>query len=212
MHLDHISFAVGPEGMDATAARLGETLGATFLDGGIHPRFGTRNRILPLEHDRYFELVEVLEHPAAEKMAFGQLVRRQSEAGGGWMGWNVSVPDIAPTEERLGRKAVPGNRHRPDGFNLEWWQIGTSDKLRDPQLPSVSQWITGPEEHPSRMAETDVDLVALDIAGSPDYVAEWFGMSTLPNLEDVEFRWVAPHGAPGILAAEFTCPRGLVRI
>jgi hypothetical protein len=212
MHLDHISFAAGPDGLTATAARLGEALGATFLDGGIHPRFGTRNMILPLKNQRYLEVVEVLEHPAAEKVAFGQLVRSRSEAGGGWMGWAVAVSDLSPVEKRLGRHAVAGNRRRPDGFSLEWLQIGTSDKLRDPQLPSVTQWITGPEEHPSRMAEPQVSLVGLDIAGNRDFVANWFDVTDTSALEDVDFRWVAPNGAPGILAAEFDTPLGLVTI
>lgn len=48
MHLDHLSFAAGPDGLEATAQRLGAQLGVSFLDGGFHPRFGTRNRILPL--------------------------------------------------------------------------------------------------------------------------------------------------------------------
>ena len=50
MHLDHVTFAAGPDGLDATTAALGEALGAEFIDGGIHPRFGTTNRILPLKN------------------------------------------------------------------------------------------------------------------------------------------------------------------
>jgi hypothetical protein len=36
MHLDHLSFAAGPEGLEATAQRLGALLGVSFLDGGFH--------------------------------------------------------------------------------------------------------------------------------------------------------------------------------
>ena len=51
MRLDHVSFAAGPDGLASTAQRLGGLLGTDFLDGGVHPRFGTRNMILPLADD-----------------------------------------------------------------------------------------------------------------------------------------------------------------
>ena len=132
MHLDHVSFAVGADGLAGTTAELGRLLGASFLDGGAHPRFGTRNMILPLKNRQYLEVVEVLDHPASDKAAFGQAVRERSDAGGGWMAWCVSVDDMEEVERRIGRHAVPGNRRRPDGFNLQWRQIGTSSMRADP--------------------------------------------------------------------------------
>ncbi|TAL22347.1 MAG: VOC family protein, partial [Aquabacterium sp.] len=48
MRLDHLSYAAGPDGLVGTAERLGRVLGRDFTDGGVHPRFGTRNMILPL--------------------------------------------------------------------------------------------------------------------------------------------------------------------
>lgn len=95
MHVDHLMFAAGPAGLDEDAARLGEILGTSFINGGVHPSFGTRNRILPLSGPRYIEIVEVLDHPAAEKAVFGQAVRARQEQGGGWMGWAVSVDDLS---------------------------------------------------------------------------------------------------------------------
>ncbi len=71
-------------------------MGEPFQDGGVHPRFGTRNRILPLRDDTYLEVVEVLDHPASDKAPFGQAVRARSLLGGGWLGWVVAVDDIAP--------------------------------------------------------------------------------------------------------------------
>jgi hypothetical protein len=124
MRLDHIVFAAGPDGLAATTRRLGALLGEEFQDGGVHPRFGTRNAILPLRDGTYLEAVEVLDHPASDKAPFGQAVRARSELGGGWLGWVVAVDDIAPLERRLGRESVNGNRHRPDGVELLWKQLG----------------------------------------------------------------------------------------
>jgi len=212
MHLDHVSFAVGPDGLAGTTAELGRLLNAKFIDGGAHPRFGTRNMILPLKNRQYLEVVEVLDHPAADKAAFGQAVRARRDAGGGWLGWVVSVDDITEVEHRMGRHAVPGNRRRPDGYNLEWRQIGTSGMKADPQLPFVIKWEKDPAEHPSQMADSEISLTALEIAGDPRRLADYLGEPAVEALEDIEVRWVAPHGTPGILAAEFTTPDGVVRI
>ena len=140
MHLDHLSFAAGPEGLEATAQRLGAQLGVSFLDGGFHPRFGTRNQILPLTAGRYVEVVDVLDHPSADKAPFGQAVRARSAEGGGWLGWVVAVDDLAPLEERIGRPAIEGHRHLPDGTVLTWHQLGVKDLQIDPQLPFFVQW------------------------------------------------------------------------
>jgi hypothetical protein len=212
MHLDHVSFAVGSDGLAGTTAELGRLLNAQFVDGGVHPRFGTRNMILPLKNRQYLEIVEVLDHPASDKAAFGKAVRERSDAGGGWMAWCVSVDDMAEVERRIGRHAVPGNRHRPDGFNLQWRQIGTSSMRADPQLPYVTSWDIDPSEHPSQMAESDIELVALDIAGSPQRLSDWLGEPAVHALEQIDVNWTAPHGLPGIMAVTFRTPQGDVRI
>src|SRR3954451_21050185 len=109
MRLDHLSFAAGPDGLAGTAQRIGGLLGRDFIEGGIHPRFGTRNMVLPLADHTYLEVVEVLYSPASDKAPFGEAVRARSALGGAWLGWVVAVDDIAPVEDRLGRNSVAGN-------------------------------------------------------------------------------------------------------
>lgn len=185
MHVDHLVFAAGPDGLKAEAERLGNLLGAEFKDGGFHPRFGTRNHILPLADDRYLELVEVLEHPAADKALFGQAVRARTELGGGWLGWVVSVDDITPYEEREGRAAVDGSRHFPDGRLLEWKQVGIKGLMADPQLPYFLQW-TSPEDVRPSALKGDVDVVGFDIAGSRPRVEDWMGVELGDEFDGVK--------------------------
>jgi hypothetical protein len=212
MRLDHVSYAAGPDGLAATAERLGGLLGQQFTDGGVHPRFGTRNMILPLRDNTYLEVVEVLDHPASDKAPFGQAVRARSALGGGWLGWVVGVDDISVVEDRLGREAADGYRHRPDGKELSWKQIGVNGLISDPQLPFFIQWLSPEEDHPSSGGTGEFSLACLEIAGDPRRVSEWLGESVEAPLEDVKVEWVAPHGTPGIIAAQFQTPNGLVRI
>ncbi len=211
MHVDHLTFAVGPKGLKAEAKRLGDLLGEKFRDGGFHPRFGTTNRILPLAEGRYIEVVEVLEHPAAEKAAFGQAVRARSETGGGWMGWVVSVDDLTIFEKRLDREAVHGSRYFPDGRLLEWEQIGVRGLLADPQLPYFIKWGSDPSVLPKALPGT-IKLAEVEIAGTRDRVEDWLGIKVEEIFDGVRIKFTSPYGQPGIQAATFETKSGPVRI
>jgi hypothetical protein len=212
MRLDHVSYAAGPDGLAATARRLGEMLGETFVDGGIHPRFGTRNMVLALDDGMYIEVVEALDHPASDKAPFGQAVKARSQCGGGWLGWVVSVDDLEQVERRLGRTAAPGNRYRPDGHELTWQQIGVQGLQADPQLPFFVKWAGDGTDHPSLGASGGVQLRCLEIAGDPNRVSEWLGRPVEEPLDDVKVEWVGDHGVPGVVAAQFNTRSGHVRI
>lgn len=212
MHVDHLVFAAGPDGLHAEVSRLGELLGCEFKDGGFHPRFGTRNNILPLTDGRYLEVVEVLDHPAAEKAVYGQAVRARSELGGGWMGWVVRVDDLAPIEERLGRSSVDGSRHFPDGRLLEWKQIGIKGLMSDPQLPYFLKWESGEDVLPSALTG-EISLEKVEISGSRPRVEEWLGQPIGDSFDGIDFVFSAPNGMPGIEAVTFTVPgKGEVRL
>ena len=211
MHLDHVSYATGVEHLADTVQRIGASLGATFADGGLHPKFGTRNFILPLAGGMYVEVVAALEHPAAYEAPFGQAVRRRAEAGGGWIGWVVGTSDMAAVERRLGRPAAEGHRIRPDGFDLRWAQIGVRDTMADPQLPYFVNWHIDAEHHPSAGAN-GVRISELEIAGDAGRVSQWLGEPQTHPLDDVEVRWRDPNEGPGLVAVTFDTANGITRI
>ncbi len=208
MRVDHVSYAAESGGLHETADRLAAKLRVDPVDGGVHPRFGTRNVILPLLDARYVEVVEVLDHPASDKAPFGQAVRQRSIDGGGWLGWVVAVDDLTPAEERLGRHAAHGNRRRPDGVELRWRQIGIKGLIADPQLPFLIHWDTDDQLHPSQAGPTTTRLTGLQIAGDPRRVLDWLGLNPDFTVSTVEFSFVAPHGTPGLLSCTFETGRG----
>jgi hypothetical protein len=212
VRLDHISYAAGSEGLAATVQRLGGALGASFRDGGIHPRFGTRNFVLPLLNGVYLEAVEPLDHPAADRAPFGRAVKARSEAGGGWLAWVVAVDDLAPIEARLGRPAVSGHRRRPDGVDLTWRQIGVLDLLDDPALPFFVQWQSDPGLHPSAGPDGDRSapgITRVEICGDAAKVGEWLGEPVV--RAEFQIDWV-DDGDPGLSAVHFSTGNGVVRI
>ncbi|MEO7069949.1 MAG: VOC family protein [Nostocoides sp.] len=211
MRVDHVVYAAEHDGVAATADRLGKLIGVEPVDGGNHPRFGTRNVIIPLRHDRYVEVVEVLDHPASYKAPFGQVVRARSEAGGGWLAWVIAVDDMARQEGRVGRDAVDGNRTRPDGVELHWRQLGIRGLQADPQLPFYVQWGIGCP-HPSTSGATHARLRQLQIAGDPERINEWLGVDPKSVSPSIDLDFVAPHGTPGLLSVTFETPDGHVTV
>ena len=212
MRLDHLSYAAGPEGLAACAQRLGSRLGAGFTDGGIHPAFGTRNFVLPLDGGCYLEVVEALDHPAADRAPFGRAVRARTELGGGWLAWVVAVDDIAPIEDRLSRASAQGHRRRPDGVDLRWRQIGINDVAADPQLPFFVSWESPASEHPSA-AGSSVTLAQLEIAGDEATIDAYLGTSASQPLDGIEVGWQeAGEDGTGVIAATFRTAHGDVRI
>ena len=209
MRLDHVVFAARPEGLAATVEELSFRLGTPITEGGIHPRFGTRNAILPLAGGEYLEVVDVLDHPAAEKAPFGRAVKRRVESGGGWLGWVVSVDDIRPVEERLGREAVQGNRRRPDGFDLRWKQLGVNGLINDPLLPFFIQWEVDESERPAAKGG-ELSLGRLTLSGDPASLAEWLGEPSDHPLDDHDVTWF--DGPRGIVAVEFAAAEGTIRL
>lgn len=210
MRLDHVSYACSPTELAEVVQRIGADLGAGFVDGGLHPRFGTRNFVLPLAGGTYVEVVAALDHPASDKAPFGRAVKSRAESGGGWLGWAVSVDDMGPVEHRLGREAVPGHRRRPDGVDLTWRQIGVLDLIADPQLPFFTCWEIQPDQHPS-VGGGPVTLDRLEMCGDPDRLQEWLGAPLDAVLQEARVEWVDAD-EPGVVAVWFRTLHGLVRV
>lgn len=211
MRLDHVSYAVGNSDFRDTVQRLGHELGCVFQDGGRHPKYGTVNFVAPLADGTYIEIVSPLDHPAVDTKTFGRAVKQRASEGGGWLTWVVAVDDITPLEQRLGRPASNGRRLRPDGFALEWEQIGLTDLLEDPQLPFFVQWHTSASEHPSVGAKPGTRITKLEISGDQAHIEQWLGTTVAAALGDVDVEWVSAD-EPGLVAVHLETKHGSIRI
>ena len=214
MRLDHVSYVASHDQLADTVQRLGSRLGSTFVDGGVHPRFGTRNFTLPLQNGHYIEVVCPLDHPASDASPFGKAVSRRAAEGGGWLTWVVAVDDVSAIEARLGRSAVDGHRTKPDGTDIRWKQIGVLGILEDRQLPYFIEWVEN--HHPSTDGKAVAKIVKFEIAGDEKTITEWLGSNTTQALGDnVVVDWLSPtdnDGENGIVAVHLETPSGVIRL
>jgi hypothetical protein len=203
MRLDHVSYVTSHDQLADTVQRLGSRLGTTFVDGGIHPRFGTRNFTAPLLDGKYIEVVCPLDHPATEQTPWGKAVSKKAQEGGGWLTWVFSTEDIALIEEKFGRKAVEGHRTRPDGTDLKWKQIGVKEITHSRELPFFIQWLT--EDHPSKDGVTVAKIEKIVIADKDELSESWFKAEIIEALDQIELIWIDPEqneGLQGIVSIE----------
>jgi len=209
MRLDHVSYVTSHDQLADTVQRLGSRLGTTFVDGGIHPRFGTRNFTAPLLDGKYIEVVCPLDHPATEQTPWGKAVSKKAQEGGGWLTWVFSTEDISPIEEKFGRKAVEGHRTRPDGTDLKWKQIGVKEIEESRELPFFIQWLT--DDHPSKNGNAVAKIEKIVILDRGQLSESWFKDEILTGLENISIEWVnadAQEGETGILAVHLSNQSG----
>ena len=203
MRLDHVSYVASHDQISDVVNRIGSQRGTAFVDGGLHPKFGTRNFTAPLLNGQYIEVVCPLDHPATDATPFGNAVKKKADAGGGWLTWVFSSSDLGKVEEKFGRKAADGSRTRPDGSELKWKQIGVKDIMGSGELPFFIQWLT--EMHPSKDGNSVAKIAKIIIADDEQLADSWFQDEIKSGLNGVEIEWVIPElndGDKGIVAVE----------
>jgi Glyoxalase-like domain len=168
MRLDHVSYVASHDQISDVVNRIGSQIGTAFVDGGIHPKFGTRNFTAPLLNGQYIEVVCPLDHPATDTTPFGQAVKKKANEGGGWMTWVLATDNIEIIEKHFGRSAAEGKRQKPDGTVLEWKQLGVKDILQNSQLPFYVEWIS--KIHPSNDGVSLAKLSEIIIFGNKESV------------------------------------------
>jgi hypothetical protein len=213
MRLDHVSYVASHDQISDVVNRIGSQIGTAFVDGGIHPKFGTRNFTAPLLNGQYIEVVCPLDHPATDATPFGNAVKKKADAGGGWLTWVFSSSDLGKVEEKFGRKAADGSRTRPDGSELKWKQIGVKDIMGSGELPFFIQWLT--EMHPSKDGNSVAKIAKIIIADDEQLADSWFQDEIKSGLNGVEIEWVKPElndGDKGIVAVEFLVNNNKIRV
>jgi len=214
MRLDHVSYVTSHDQLADTVQRLGARLGSAFIDGGVHPRFGTRNFTLPLQNGRYLEVVCPLDHPATDSSPFGKAVSRRAAEGGGWLTWVLASDDLSDIEKKLGREATEGHRKKPNGNDLSWKQIGIIELLENRQLPFFIKWLT--LDHPSTDGKAVSKITKIEIAGDKNSLTDWVGGDLQKVIgSDIEVVWVDPSnndGEEGIVAVYLQTPSGEIRL
>jgi Glyoxalase-like domain len=202
LRIDHVVYAVGD--LDAAAARFDEAYGLVSTPGGVHPRWGTANRIIALGDARYLELIAIVDADVALASALGRAIADRIAHGDRWFALCLADDAIEGTAERLGLALKPGSRTLPDGREVAWRGAGIDDPRRTSDLPFFIAWTGEPGAHPGARRTPHPsgasDIAWVEIAGDAERFRAWTGDSSVP------VRFV--DGEPGVVAVGLTSAEG----
>lgn len=201
MHIDHVVLAV--RDLDDAAGRLEARHGLATVAGGVHPGWGTANRIAPLGGS-YVELLAVVDADIARTTALGATLLELTVGGDAWFAPCLADDDIGSTAARLGLDVTPGSRVRPDGVEVAWRGAGIEDGARGPGFPFFITWDVPAGAHPG---ETPLEqpcgatgIAWVEIAADPVAFDRWTGDAGVPvRLVD---------GSSGMRRVALTTPGG----
>lgn len=206
LRIDHVVLAV-PD-LEEAAARLLARHGLASVPGGVHPAWGTGNRIVPLGRD-YVELISVLDPATAASTAFGTLIGSLAEGGERLVAVCLGTDDVDAEASRLGLEAVNGSRLLPDGETVAWRAAGLDATMRDRSLPFFIRW-RDPARHPGLAEATHRvrprGIAWVEVSGDEDVVRRWIGDRSLP----IRFSGPGPaaEGEPGPVAVGLAAAEG----
>jgi hypothetical protein len=181
LRIDHVICAAGD--LDVAAARFWDEFGLGSVAGGVHPGWGTTNRIVPLGRE-YVELVAVVDRGRAATSDFGRAVLGAVANGQHLLGWVVATNDLETIATRLNLEVTRGSRTRPDGSTLGWRLAGLATALSTGALPFFIQWDDPPALHPgAAVVEHAVSprrIAWIEVAAGQGTVQGWLGEHELP--------------------------------
>ncbi len=108
--IDHVIYAV--RDVDVVTDQFAIRYGLAAVPGGMHPTWGTANRIVPLGH-KYLELVHFVDPEVAAANDFGRGILAAVERGDRLAAWAVATDGLDADAARLGLQVTSGSRTDP---------------------------------------------------------------------------------------------------
>jgi len=203
--IDHLAWAA-PD-LEVASRAIADLLGVEPAEGGAHPAWGTRNRLLALGPTTYLEIIGPdPEGPTVEPELFG-IAALEAPRLVAWAARSTDLEGVLEHAARAGIALGPileGSRRRPDGTELRWRLTDPLVVAAEGIVPFFIDW--GDTPHPARSAPSAGALLELSAEHPhPEAVARqlaWLG------IEDVR---VLPGRAPR-LAARIRTGRGVVEL
>ncbi|MFC0540625.1 VOC family protein [Kutzneria chonburiensis] len=167
--IDHVMLAVAD--LDTAVAGLAGALGLHAVRGGVHPDFGTANKVVHIP-GLYLEMITDHDRAVAGGLPVGRRIIEVSGEGGGWLAFVLGVDDLVGTVEELNAAGlaldppISGHAVRPDGSIRGFSLGGYGEEFAAGLLPSLISYTHPPQAdpHPDDLGYTITGLSRADVA------------------------------------------------
>ena len=180
LDIDHVLIAT--RDLATAASQMEARYGLASIAGGLHPGWGTENRIVPLG-ETYLELVSVVDETEATQSAFGRWVASGARFLLLPIGWAVRTEQIDSVARRLGLSIRAGSRRTPAGDLLQWRSAGVEEVAAESSLPFFIDWHAGtphPGRAPAKHPGGGAKIARILARGESSRMEAWLGTRVLP--------------------------------
>ena len=202
--IDHVVFAV--RDLEEAAARVLAEHGLASVPGGVHPHWGTANRIIPLGNAQYLELLAIVDPAVAGETPLGRALTAATTDGDAWFAMCLATDEIEVAAARNDLEVAPGSRTLPDGELVSWRGAGIENPVRTPDLPFFIAWDVPVALHPGSMPQAHPcgasGIAWVEVDGDQARFTHWVDGAPLP----VRFH----AGEPGVRAVALRTPTGQI--
>jgi len=189
VRIDHIIYATGD--LARAVRHFEQDYGLAASGGGIHPRLGTCNALVPVGNRQYVELMAVAD-PSADTYLVEALSDKVA-TGDRLFAVCVEADDLDVTAARLGIAITLGERRGSTGRVVRWRMAGLASTIGPDGNPFFIDWGDSDPDLDTSV-NADVDGVAwVDMGGEESSVRQWVG-------EDDPLPFRFRGGPPGPLA------------
>ena len=163
MKLDHLLWAA-PD-LDAGSRLIERLTGVDPVTGGSHPGYGTRNRLLQLSANVFFEIIAPDPAQAATPGERGAAIARLAHPG--LLTFAVQTDDLdhaCAAAEHAGlavKRRAAMSRTRPDGVKLSWTVAQFTHPSYAEAIPFAIDWQGSP--HPATTTPAGCSLLRFTV-------------------------------------------------
>lgn len=138
MSLDQVSYVTSYDRQTGIV----HPLGRTFVDGGVHTRFGKHNFTMSLENGDYIEIACLFDRPVTKQSPWSKAVCETARECGCWHTWILTTKHISKGQEKFGGSTVDNHRTHTEGSDHKWRQIGVNKITKSYELTFSIQSLT----------------------------------------------------------------------
>jgi hypothetical protein len=171
MRIDHVIYAT--HDLAASARRFEEEYGLVASGGGVHPKLGTCNSLVPIGKGQSLEFMAVAD-PGSNSFLVKGLTEVLAE-GDRLFAVSIAPDDLDETVSRLGLQITQGERRSTSGRLIHWRMAGLPMAASPSHLPFFVDWGDSDPELDSSLNRDVEGVEWIELGGDEQELRKWLG-------------------------------------